>query len=553
MKEQNNLWPIFAISVRFWLVMAPEPPYSLAIYSSKAANTMNAKPSPESSPDEVINTLSREQCHAARLARDARFDGRFFTGVLSTGIYCRPVCPARPPHEHNVRYFQSAAAAEQYGLRPCLRCRPELAPAARGDLPVELARLLARIDRGELADGTLAELAEEAGISERTLRRQFEQHLGASPKQVEQTRRLLLAKRLLTETGLPITDIAFAAGFASIRRFNDAWLNAYGLAPRTLRQQEQHADAPEHMSAQLRGATLTLQLPYRPPYDVAAMLAFYRLRAIPGLEQVDGEVYERRYRVGDQVALVRIAQGKGHSLQLTVHDLPLAALPDLLYRVRRMWDLDADMQRIGDLLGQDPLLARLLGRWPGVRLPGGWDEYEVMLRAIVGQQVSVKGAITILGRLVARTEAQYGVAQLPTPAQLCELDLDGIGMPGSRIRTLRGVAKALASGELTLTTASDEQLLALPGIGPWTVSYWRLRCGMDTDAFPASDLVLQKALGDGTKLPVKEVLAQSAAWQPWRSYAASWLWHAMSEAPDLLLRATGNENQQDSQQQEITP
>ncbi len=547
----KKLRPIFAIPVRFWLVMAPEPPYSLAICSSKAANTMNAKPSPESSPNEVSNTLSREQCHAARLARDARFDGRFFTGVLSTGIYCRPVCPARPPHEHNVRYFQSAAAAEQYGLRPCLRCRPELAPAALGDLPVELARLLARIDRGELADGTLSELAEEAGISERTLRRQFEQHLGASPKQVEQTRRLLLAKRLLTETRLPITDIAFAAGFASIRRFNDAWLNAYGLAPRTLRQQEDHAL--EHMSDQPRGATLTLQLPYRPPYDVAAMLAFYRLRAIPGLERVDGEGYERRYRVGDRVTLVRIAQGKGHSLQLTVHDLPLAALPDLLYRVRRMWDLDADMQRIGDRLGQDPLLARLQARWPGVRLPGGWDEYEVMLRAIVGQQVSVKGAITILGRLVARTEAQFGVAQLPTPIQLCELDLDGIGMPGSRIRTLRGVSQALASGELTLTTASDEQLLALPGIGPWTVAYWRLRCGLDTDAFPASDLVLQKALGGGTKLPVKEVLAQSAAWQPWRSYAASWLWHAMSEAPDLLIHATSNENQPDNQQREITP
>ncbi|MBP8218448.1 DNA-3-methyladenine glycosylase 2 family protein [Aeromonas allosaccharophila] len=514
---------------------------------------MNAKPSPESSHDERINALSREQCHAARLARDARFDGRFFTGVISTGIYCRPVCPARPPHERNVRYFQSAAAAEQYGLRPCLRCRPELAPAARGDLPGELARLLAHIDRGELADGTLAELAAEAGISERTLRRQFEQHLGASPKQVEQTRRLLLAKRLLTETGLPITDIAFAAGFASIRRFNDAWLNAYGLAPRTLRQQEDCNETADDSVSEPRGATLTLQLPYRPPYNVAAMLAFYRLRAIPGLERVDGEVYERRYRVSDQVALVHIAQGKGHSLQLTVHDLPLAALPDLLYRVRRMWDLDADMQRIGDRLGQDPLLARLQARWPGVRLPAGWDEYEVMLRAIVGQQVSVKGAITILGRLVARTGAQFGVAQLPTPAQLCELDLDGIGMPGSRIRTLRGVAEALASGELTLTTASNEQLLALPGIGPWTVAYWRLRCGLDTDAFPASDLVLQKALGGGAKLPVKEVLAQSAAWQPWRSYAASWLWHAMSEAPNLLLHATSNEQQPDTQQQEITP
>ncbi|MFB2907144.1 AlkA N-terminal domain-containing protein [Aeromonas jandaei] len=502
--------------------------------------------------DHEINALSREQCHAARLARDARFDGRFFTGVISTGIYCRPVCPARPPHEHNVRYFPSAAAAEQYGLRPCLRCRPELAPAARSDLPAQLTRLLARIDRGELADCTLAELAAETGISERTLRRQFEAYLGASPKQVEQTRRLLLAKRLLTETRLPITDIAFAAGFASIRRFNDAWLNAYGLAPRTLRLQEGCDDMADHSASGQRGATLTLQLPYRPPYDVAAMLAFYRLRAIPGLERVDGEVYERRYRVDDQVAVVRIAQGKGHSLQLTVHDLPLTTLPDLLYRVRRMWDLDADMQRIGAQLGQDPLLARLQTRWPGVRLPGGWDEYEVMLRSIVGQQVSVKGAITILGRLVARSEAQFGVEQLPTPAQLCELDLDGIGMPGSRIRTLRGVAQALASGELTLTTASDEQLLALPGIGPWTVSYWRLRCGLDTDAFPASDLVLQKALGRGAKLPVKEVLAQSAAWQPWRAYAASWLWHAMSEAPALLTDTGSNEVQSGNQQQEIT-
>lgn len=497
--------------------------------------------------------LSTEQCHAARLARDARFDGRFFTGVISTGIYCRPVCPARPPHEHNVRYFPSAAAAEQHGLRPCLRCRPEIAPAARGDLPVELARLLARIDRGELADGSLAELAAEAGISDRTLRRQFEQHLGASPKQVEQTRRLLLAKRLLTETRLSITDIAFAAGFTSIRRFNDAWLNAYGLAPRTLRQQTRGTALNENDLVDERGATLTLQLPYRPPYDMAAMLAFYRLRAIPGLERVADGVYERRYLVADRVALVRVAQGKGDSLQLRVHDLPPAALPDLLYRVRRMWDLDADMQRIGDLLGQDPLLARLQGRWPGVRLPGGWDEYEVMLRAIVGQQVSVKGAITILGRLVARTEAQFGVAQLPTPGQLCELDLDSIGMPGSRIRTLQGLAQALACGALDLTRVTDEQLLALPGIGPWTVAYWRLRCGQDTDAFPASDLVLQKALGGGIKLPVKEVLAHSAAWQPWRGYAASWLWHAMGEAPALLTGAARSEALRDNQQQEITP
>ncbi|PJG57973.1 AlkA N-terminal domain-containing protein [Aeromonas cavernicola] len=495
---------------------------------------MHLAPIDDTPQDQHIPRLSREQCHVARLARDARFDGRFFTGVLSTGIYCRPICPARPPHEHNVRYFPSAAAAEQHGLRPCLRCRPELAPAAHGDLPPAFARLLARIDGGELAAGSLATLAQQAGISERTLRRQFEQHLGASPKQVELTRRLLLAKRLLTDTPLAITDIAFAAGFTSIRRFNDAWRRAYGLAPRVLRQRE---GAGEVIAGR---AALTLQLPYRPPYDVAAMLAFYRLRAIPGLERVEGNGYERHYRVGDQVGWVRIEQGKGHRLTLTVHDLPPAALPDLLYRVRRMWDLDADMQRIGEHLGHDPLLARVQSHWPGVRLPAGWDEYEVMLRAIVGQQVSVKGAITILGRLVARTEAQFGMAQLPTPTQLGELDLAGIGMPSSRIRTLQGLAAALASGAISLATASDEQLLALPGIGPWTIAYWRLRCGHDPDAFPATDLVLQKALGGGSKLPVPAVLAQSAPWQPWRGYAASWLWHAMSERPELLHELTSS-------------
>ncbi|MGN5030461.1 Ada metal-binding domain-containing protein [Aeromonas rivipollensis] len=505
---------------------------------------MNTAPPVSSPQDEIIPGLTREQCHAARLARDARFDGRFFTGVLSTGIYCRPICPARAPHEHNVQYFRFAAAAEQHGLRPCLRCRPELAPSQSGDLPPLVAQVLARIERGELGESSLGALAAQAGITERTLRRQFEQHLGASPKQVEQTRRLLLAKRLLTETHLPITDVAFASGFASIRRFNDAWQQAYGLTPGALRKREGGAPAETPQTS------LQLHLQYRPPFDARAMLAFYRLRAIPGLERVDEHGYERRHRVGELEGLVRIEPLEGERLRLTVQDLPPSALPDILYRVRRMWDLDADMGAsancwAGSAAGADT------GRWPGVRLPGGWDEYEVMLRAIVGHQVSVKGAITIMGRLVARTLAQFGVAQLPTPAQLCELNLDGIGMPGSRIRTLQGLAAALASGALTLGSASDEQLLALPGIGPWTVAYWRLRCGLDTDAFPASDLVLQKALGGGTKLPVKEVEARSAPWQPWRAYAASWLWHAMSEQPALLTDPA--REHPDNEPKETTP
>ncbi|MEG3024685.1 MAG: AlkA N-terminal domain-containing protein, partial [Aeromonas sp.] len=322
----------------------------------------------------------------------------------------------------------------------------------------------------------------------------------------------------------------------SIRRFNDAWSHAYGLAPSALRKQEGTQLQQEGGVAATTQASLTLQLTYRPPFDVQAMLAFYRLRAIPGLERVDDHGYERRHKVGEQEGWIRIEPGVGNQLRLTLRDPPPGALPDILYRVRRMWDLDADMARIGARLGQDPLLARIQERWPGVRLPGGWDEYEVMLRAIVGQQVSVKGAITIMGRLVARTLAQFGVSALPTPAQLCELDLDGIGMPGSRIRTLQGLAGALASGAISLATASDEQLLALPGIGPWTIAYWRLRTGQDPDAFPASDLVLQKALGGGVKLPVREVEALSSAWQPWRAYAASWLWHAMSEQPELLIQ-----------------
>lgn len=478
--------------------------------------------------EQVRIGLSRAECLEARLAHDARFDGRFFTGVLSTGIYCRPICPARAPLERNVRYFQSAANAEQFGLRPCLRCRPELAPGTQRALPDLLAHALRAIDRGVLAEQSLAQLASALGVTERTLRRQFEQHLGAAPKQIEQTRRLLLAKRLLADTRLPITEIAFAAGFTSIRRFNDAWLHAYGMAPRAQRAES------SLVSPRTGETALTLRLAYRPPYDVQAMLAFYRLRAIPGLERAGADYYERRHRIQGSDGWIRVEPGQGHTLNVTLSGVAPRALPDILHRVRRMWDLDADLEQISAHLTQDPLLASLAAHSPGVRLPTGWSDYEVLLRAIVGQQVSVKGAITIMGRLVARTELQFGEAALPTPAQLCALDLDGIGMPGSRIRTLQGVAAAMTSGALVLEGDCDDALLAIPGIGPWTLAYWRLRTGRDTNAFPASDLVLQKALGAGQKLPVPEVETRSHPWYPWRAYAASWLWHAMSAAPELL-------------------
>lgn len=460
--------------------------------------------------------LTPAQCRSARLARDARFDGRFFTGVLTTGIYCRPVCPARPPLEHNVRYFFSAAAAERAGLRPCLRCRPELAPGERHPLPGALSYVLHAIARGDLADMTLDELAARYGTTARTVRRQCEQHLGLTPLKLEQTRRLLLAKQLLTDTQLSITDVAFAAGFQSLRRFNDAWLHAYHLSPSAVRR----ALAPA-----IPSDGLTLHLAYRPPYDFAALLAFFRLRAIAGIEEVSSHCYVRHLPMGKRGNPARLAvrQGEGHQLVVTFYGIHPHELPLLLHKVRRQWDLDADPAPIAACLGTG-LLAPLVAAAPGLRLPGGWDPLEVMLRAIIGQQISVKGAITILGRLVARRAAQCGAPALPSGPELLAMNLDGLGLPGSRVRTLKALAEAMAGG-LHLETASDAELLALPGIGPWTVAYWRLRCGVDPDAFPASDLVLQKALIPGTRLSAAALTELAEPWRPWRAYAASWLWH----------------------------
>jgi AraC family transcriptional regulator, regulatory protein of adaptative response / DNA-3-methyladenine glycosylase II len=460
--------------------------------------------------------LTPDQCRAARLARDARFDGRFFTGVLSTGIYCRPVCPARAPLEQNVRYFFSAAAAEQAGLRPCLRCRPELAPAERHTLPPVLGRALQAIERGDLVDSSLAAVAAHCGGSARTVRRQCEHYLGLTPLQVERTRRLLLAKQLLTDTALSITDIAFAAGFGSLRRFNAVWLAAYGVAPSRLRASRTTAWQDE---------AIRLRLAYRPPYDFAALLDFFRLRAIAGLEAVSADRYVRHFPGDSGMARLEVQAGSGDWLQVTLQGVSPRQLPGLLYRLRRMWDLDADPLPIQTRLSVCPLLAERIAATPGLRLPGGWDAYEVLLRAIIGQQISVKGAVTLLGRLVARRAARFGTPALPSPGELLQLELDGMGLPGSRVKTLQVLASALVQG-MSLERVSDAELLALPGIGPWTVAYWRLRCGWDPDAFPAGDLVLQKALDPARRMTSAELLACAEVWRPWRGYAASWLWHS---------------------------
>ncbi len=473
-------------------------------------------------------------CEQARLSRDPRFDGLFFTAVTSTRIYCRPVCPAPAPRPRNITYYPSAASAEAAGFRPCLRCRPELSPAdgawRRGD--DAMARALKLIDAGALAAQPLSELAQRVHLGERQLRRLFVERLGATPSGVHATRRLLFAKQLLTETALPVTEVALAAGFGSLRRFNTVFRDAYRMAPRDLRRREPAQG----------GDTLTLRLAYRPPYDFAATLDFLRTRALPGVEVVDADAYLRVIAPlgdGEPGAWLRVARwaGNSHALQLQLHGAPPSRLLEIVGRVRRMFDLDADPRTIATALSASPRLRPLLRRHPGLRVPGGWDGFEIAMRAVIGQQVSVAGARTVAARLAQRfgeplaTTPAPGLTHLfPSPQALADADLADIGLTRARAQTLRTVARAVIDGQVDFrreSTLDDfvARWTALPGIGPWTAHYIAMRALGHPDAFPADDLVLQRALpGDGSRLSGRALDAQSQAWRPWRAYAAIHLW-----------------------------
>src|SRR5690606_20874015 len=479
---------------------------------------------------------ARHVCERARKSRDPRFDGLFFTAVTSTGIYCRPVCPAPAPKPGNVTYYPSAAAAEAAGFRPCLRCRPELSPAEgawrRGDEVV--ARALKLIDQGALADQPLSALAERVNVGERQLRRLFVERLGAPPIGVHGTRRLLFAKQLLTETALPVTQVAMAAGFNSLRRFNASFLQAYGMAPRDLRKRTGVAD----------GESLVLRLGYRPPYDFSATLDFLRGRALPGVEVVDGDSYSRAIGPAQAPGWLRVSQWPGpraahsHALKLELHGGQPSLLLPMVSRLRRLFDLDADPPAVAATLRGDPRLAPLVDRRPGLRIPGGWDGFEIAVRAVVGQQVSVAAARTITARLAQRhgaalpdTFAAHGFAHLfPTPEALVDADLGRIGLTRARAETVREVARAVLDGRVDFRPEAtlDEfaaRWTALPGIGPWTAHYVALRALGHPDAFPAEDLVLQKTLtGDGDRLTTRALRARAEAWRPWRGYAAIHLW-----------------------------
>ncbi|RSN14650.1 AraC family transcriptional regulator [Nonomuraea sp. WAC 01424] len=459
--------------------------------------------------------LDFDSCYRAVSARDSRFDGRFYTAVTTTRIYCRPICPARTPSSRNVRFYRHAASAEAAGFRPCKRCRPELSPGdpgwdLRGDL---VGRALRLIDDGAADEQGVAGLARRLHITERHLHRLFVAELGVGPLAVARTKRLLLAKQLLTETGLPVTEVAFAAGFGSVRQFNATMRETYGFTPSELRATSGRRAAPPEPDV-AGPVTLRLRLHRREPYDVAGVFGFLASRAIPGLEVAGPASYSRVVPGGT----ITLTPQRDHvALDVAVADT--RQLARVVARCRRLLDLDADPEAIAAALGQTSL-APLVEARPGLRVPGTFDGFELAVRAVVGQQISVAGARTLLGRIVART----GGPLFPTAAELRDADLTGLGLTNRRIAALADLAGRVADGDIDLDGGQDPaesvtELLKVPGIGPWTASYIALRALRDPDAWPTGDLVLNKRMA-ALGIPHDHI----ERWRPWRAYAALHLW-----------------------------
>ncbi|MBT8101840.1 MAG: helix-turn-helix domain-containing protein [Gammaproteobacteria bacterium] len=478
-------------------------------------------------------TSSNEIFERARLSRDARFDGRFFVGVRTTGIYCRPICPANAPKSENVTFYRTAAAAGEAGFRPCLRCRPECAPGtpAWAGTSTTVQRGLRLIAEGALDDGSLENLAERLGVTSRHLRRLFSKHLGASPLAVAHTQRLHFAKNLIDQTSLSMRDISVAAGFGSVRRFNDTFRKTYGRTPGELRRRR---------AATVMASALSVQLAYRAPFDWDRLLAFFAARATPGVEQVRDGRYLRTISIGTAHGVVEVRNAGDHLL-LSLHGIGTTALFSIVQRVRSLFDLDAATDDIAAVLSVDPVLKRLLKKNPGVRVPGSWDGFELAVRAILGQQVSVSAATTLAGRIAKRYGERIDVSidglpdtpnrLFPAPQKLVRARLENLGIIGSRARTIRSVASAVVDGTLCFDAAVApdsfcETFKSIKGVGDWTAQYVAMRALKDPDAFPASDLGLLRAFdtAETERMKPAELLRRAEAWRPWRAYAALLLW-----------------------------
>jgi len=476
-------------------------------------------------------------CRQAMLARDARFDGRFFTAVKSTGIYCRPVCPARPPKHENCVFMPSAAAAENAGYRPCLRCRPETAPdsCAWHGTSNTVSRALALIEAGALDSGDVETFAGRLGMGARQLRRLFMLHLGAPPIAVAQTRRVLLAKQLIHETQLPMTEIAFASGFRSVRRFNETFQALFGRPPASLRRE---------LIARGDGSSISINLSYRPPYAWDELLAFLAFRAISGVENVSNGAYHRTIEMDGLGGSISVSDDPDHHrLQATIRFPRLNALSRIIARLKAMFDLAADPQVIGTALSADPHLAPLIANRPGLRVPGAWDPFELAVRAIIGQQVTVVAATRLMGKIVSAhgalltsAQASTGVDRLfPRPEVLATVSL--ANMPASRSTTINAIATRYLGDNCLFERGADlaasvRKLCAIRGIGPWTANYIAMRTMREPDAFPVGDVGLLRALDDGDGRPTPSELSdRSEAWRPWRAYAALHLWSSLADAP----------------------
>ena len=478
-----------------------------------------------------------EACRRAFLTRDPRFDGRIFGAVRTTGIYCRPICPARTPKPQNMTFYPSAAACQEAGYRPCLRCRPESSPdlgAWRGTSNT-VSRSLALIEAGAMDAGDVDALAARLGVGERQLRRLFRQHLGASPVAVAQTRRVLLAKQLIQETLLPMGEVALASGFGSVRRFNETFQQLFGRPPGALRRSRA-----DEAGSQVAG--ITVRLPYRAPYDWPAMIAFLSARAIPGVEQVTPRRYARTLIVEGMVGVVTVSPGAGDFLVAQIRFPKVQVLPAVIARIRRVFDLTADPGLIGSHLSQDPVLAPLVAARPGLRAPGAWDGFELAVRAILGQQITVTAARGLAAKLVAAygetVEDPAAVAlgltrTFPTPDRLVGKDIAALGMPRSRGAALEALARTVAADPAIFTPRASLEsaiaaLKALPGVGEWTAQYIALRELREPDAFPQADIGLLRGMADaaGVRPTPAELLVRAEAWRPWRAYAAQHLWAA---------------------------
>lgn len=480
----------------------------------------------------AMSAASDDTFYRAMLARDPRFDGKFFVGVKTTGVYCRPICPARPSRR-NVEFFPHAAAAERAGYRPCLRCRPECAPespAWHGTSAV-VRRALKLIAASTLHDTRETDFARQLGVTPRHLRRLFVAEVGQTPKRIADHNRLDFARKLVVETPLSMTQVAHTAGFASLRRFNAAFKTRFRRPPTHLRRTRPAAPDP--------AAGVKLSLAYRPPLDWPTLLAFYRSHRIPGVETVDGNTFERLLRIGPSAGLLRItpdADTARPRLRLRVVTPDPSVLCEVVRRVRRICDLDADPVLVANAFAPVPLLASLIDRRPGLRLPRGFDPFEAAICTVLGQFVSTQHAVLLIGQLVAAyghpaTHPLTGapVRLFPSAETLADSDLSAVRTTTARQRTIRELARCVADGALSLSDAQDpaafrDVLRTIPGVGPWTAEYVSLRAIGDTDAFPATDLILRRVLDRHPDLDLPAV-------SPWRAYAAIHLW--MEFAPSL--------------------